>query len=201
MNQPVEAYPLCWPDGWKRTHPSHRDWLRGRLESTGKVRDRVIDEVRLMGGTGLIISSNVPVRRDGLMYSNVKEPDDPGVAVYFTYQKKPMCFACDRYTNVSDNVRAIALTINAIRGLARWGASDMMERAFRGFTALPEKATAPWREVLGFDAFEDVTPDDLDAKFRDLVKIHHPDQGGDAEAFRRVVEARHQAKQELTQGA
>src|SRR3546814_19053229 len=48
-----------------------------------------------------------------------------------------MTFACDRWDTVRDNVRAIGKTIEAIRGIERWGASDMMERAFSAFEALP----------------------------------------------------------------
>jgi hypothetical protein len=48
-----------------------------------------------------------------------------------------MCFACDRWDSVADNVQAIRKTIEALRGIERWGTGDMVQRAFAGFVALP----------------------------------------------------------------
>jgi hypothetical protein len=76
-----------------------------------------------MGGTGVILSTNIPLRNDGLPYANSREPNDPGVAVYFRYQKRDLCFACDAYTSVRENAYAIAKTVEALRGIERWGAS------------------------------------------------------------------------------
>ena len=46
-------------------------------------------------------------------------------------------------------MQAIAKTIEALRGINRWGTGDMMEAAFKGFSALPAPDTnKPWREVL-----------------------------------------------------
>ena len=89
-----------------------------------------------MGGSGVILSTNIPLRNDGLPYANSREPNDPGVAVYFQHKKREMCFACDAFKTVRENAYSIGKTIEALRGIERWGASDMMERAFRGFAAL-----------------------------------------------------------------
>jgi hypothetical protein len=123
-------------------------------------------------------------------------PHDPGVAIYFDYQGKMMSFACDQYLNVTSNLHAIGLTIEALRGIRRWGASDMMERAFRGFTALPE---AGWRTVLGLGL--NATPDDVEAAFKRLAKEYHPDKpennGVDPAKFDAIVKAREQARKEF----
>jgi len=48
--------------------------------------------------------------------------------------------ACDLFTEVRLNMHAIGLTIEAMRQIHRCGASNMLERAFRGFVAaLPAK--------------------------------------------------------------
>ena len=192
----VEAYPLYWPDGWKRTER----WRRGASRfKTGfaVARDALINEIKRLGGKQIVLSTNIPLRNDGLPYASAKEPDDSGVAVYFTYKQKPMCFACDRFTYVRENIQAVAKTIEAIRGIERWGASDMMERAFTGFTALPEKASQPWREVLGVGGEGFISMDVVNSRFNELVKKHHPDMGGDRVKFEAVVEARKQAAMEL----
>lgn len=45
--------------------------------------------------------------------------------------------ACDQFKEVRLNMAAIVMTIKAIRQIERCGASSLLERAFRGFSALP----------------------------------------------------------------
>jgi hypothetical protein len=158
----------------------------------------VFAAVRALGGRNLILSTNVPVRNDGLPYgSGVSEPQDRGAAVYFQYKDKPVTMACDRFFRVSQNVRALALSIECIRALQRYGASELMERAFRGFTALEEKGREHWREVLDLPREGIVTAEQVESNFRALAKVMHPDAGGDAEAFQAIVIARENARKDL----
>ena len=175
----AEAYPLQWPAGWTRTSPGRRE--RGAFKTTfAKARDELMSEISRMGGRLPVLSSNLALRRDGLPYANQTRIDDPGIAVYFEHKGKPMCFACDRYSSIEGNTQAIRLTIAALRGIERWGASDMMERAFTGFAALEAPATG-WRSVL------DAT--DPEGSYRRLRAAAHPDRGGDADQFQRVQRA------------
>lgn len=151
-----------------------------------------------MGGTNIVVSTNLPLFRDGYPMTSAMEPRDTGVAVYFKLNGKPKAFACDRFIHVSENIQAIAKTIEALRGIERWGASDMMERAFSGFNALTNGPSEDWREVLGFQMFEAVTRKLVESHYRELVKLHHPDMGGDREVFERVMRAREAAIEELT---
>lgn len=189
----IERYPLTWPAAWKRTPYSQR--VRGRFSRQPiTVRNMVMDEVRLLGGSTAIISSNVAVRLDGLPYVSQSAVSDSGVAVYFSYRGKPMVFARDRYVNVWANLQAIAMTIAALRGIKRWGASDMMEKAFTGFGALPEPS---WRRTLGLDQESSVSIDQVESAFRRLCHDAHPDVGGSDARFREIEEARRQAREEL----
>jgi hypothetical protein len=175
----VDAFPLQWPQGWTRTTPYRRE--RGAFKTTfAKARDELMAEISRMGGRHPVLSSNLALRRDGLPYAQQTRIEDPGIAVYFDYKGRPMCFACDRYVSIEANTRAIQLSIAAIRGLERWGASDMMERAFTGFVAL-EAPRGDWRDVLD--------PADPEGSYRRLRSQHHPDKGGDAQAFDRVQRA------------
>lgn len=143
----------------------------------------------MLGGTELIISTNVPLRRDGMISGHRATIWDPGVAVYFTYQKRPMCFACDRWDEVGDNLRAIAKTIEALRGIARWGTGDMIQQAFTGFTALPVPES--WWQVLGLKG-PNVTEAEIKSAYRRLISEHHPDTGGDTDKAARINRARDQ---------
>lgn len=46
--------------------------------------------------------------------------------------------ACDTFREVRLNMCAIVLTLHAIRQIERCGTSSLLERAFKGFSALPE---------------------------------------------------------------
>jgi hypothetical protein len=184
----VESYPLYWPDGWKRNNYHYGSAFRQTL---GRARDYLLKQVSMLGGTKVILSTNVPVRLDGLPYANSREPDDPGVAIYFDYKRHPMSFACDQYRLVRDNIYAIGLTINALRGIERWGASDMMERAFKGFTALPP---AGWRSILGVGF--GCSLEEAENAFREKVHEGHPDKGGNMD-MDVLVQARNEARREL----
>ncbi len=188
---PIEAFPLTWPFGRPRTELHRRTWSNFKT-GFGKARDQCLREIRTLGGRQAIISSNLPLRNDGLPYANARPGDDAGVAVYFTYKGKQMCFACDRWAKIEDNMHAIALTIGALRGVARWGTGDMMEAAFTGFAALPApgQTSAPgWRELFGFAPDEVVT--------RTARSEAHPDRPtGNAERFDVIQKAYEIAQQE-----
>jgi hypothetical protein len=192
----IEAYPLCWPGGYKRTPQGSRKRASFQT-SLGTARDHLLEQVRLLGGRNVILSSNMPIRQDGIFYANALNPQDPGVAVYFEFKGNPMCFACDRWYHAQDNVRALGKTIEALRGIERWGASDMMERAFLGFKSLPENATQSWRTTLQFPVEAVVSKEMIESRYRDLAKTHHPDKGGDSAKFAEIHTAREIALREV----
>lgn len=148
----TEAYPLQWPVG--RPRISRKE--RSRFDvSFAKARDELFRELSLMGARLPVLSTNIPLRRDGLPYANQPEPDDTGVAIYFTWKDRQMSFACDRWDRVRDNIQAIRHTISALRGLERWGTGDMIEAAFRGFEALPPPKSKDWWDVIGVSRSDD----------------------------------------------
>lgn len=188
----AEAYPLAWPAGWPRAKRKSRS---GFDMSFAKGRDELMRELRLMGARYPLLSSNVPLRRDGLPYAAQREPDDPGVAVYFMWQGKQMTFACDRWDRVKDNVRAIGKTIEALRGIERWGASDMMERAFSAFEALPAPdgvVTLSCWQILDLEL--GASEMDIERAYREKAKAAHPDKGGSREEWDQLRSAYDQAK-------
>lgn len=182
MSDAIDAYPLTWPPGRKRT--SYKETPRFKTPLGTAIRNVQL-EVERLGGGNLVISSNMPLRRDGFPSSRGLT-GDCGVAVYFNLKKKPMCFACDRWSSVEGNMQAIALTIGALRGVERWGSGQMVEQAFTGFLALP----APEQpfQVLGVSA--NATATEVDEAHRRLAMKHHPDRGGDADQMARINAAR-----------
>lgn len=198
----IEAYPLYWPEGRKKTMPFHREGARFDT-SFARARDNVVDQVELLCGryskTNLIVSTNIALRRDGLPLANQKQPLDTGVAVYFDYKGKQVCFACDRWKKIEDNMQAISKTIEALRGIARWGTGDMLEAAFKGFAALPApSAKRTWREVMTFGE-STPTRDQMQQRYRELASMRHPDKaGGSHDAMTELNQARAEAEKEIT---
>ena len=132
----TEAYPLAWPGGWPRT-PSHARESDRRFHgknyrlSVGRARDQLLDELRLLGATNLLVSSNLPTRSDGLLHSDPRRVDDPGISVWFRYKNKQMVMARDGYISVAGNLRSLGLAIEGLRQLERHGGSLMLEHASR----------------------------------------------------------------------
>ena len=84
----TNSHPLRRPDGWPRTEDRDRsDFLMGwnRLSKTPlpAQTSRLHDEVRLLGATDIVLSTNHPVRQDGGMANLVRRMEDPGAAVHF----------------------------------------------------------------------------------------------------------------------
>lgn len=186
----TNGYPLQWPQGYERSkRPQH-----SRFKATmGKATQTLILEINRLGGSAPIISSNIPLRNDGLPRATYKKLEDDGVAVYFTYKGSQMVLCCDKWDCVADNIQAVCKTIEALRGLDRWGVSDMLDRAFMGFKALPDSArTKHWWEVL--DVACDSSSDEIHSAYRRLAKLCHPDTGGDPQQFRELNQAYEAAK-------
>jgi hypothetical protein len=207
LSQSIQAYPLQWPVGWKRTtarshakfHGTTSKWVAttpGNGYTRRDKRDLTINEgiQRVRGELGrmgvpdhdIVISTNLPLRLDGLPRGDARNPDDPGAAVYWRKGKDMRCMAIDEYFRVADNLAAIAATLEAMRAIERHGGAAILDRAFTGFTALP--SPEQWFQVLGVPAT--ATREQITAAHRRLAMEHHPDRGGTAEQMARINQAR-----------
>lgn len=128
------AYPLSWPDGWKRTAPGFRASAKfSKYGAQLSIRDavqRLIGELDRMGipDRNVIVSTNVKPGLDGMPRSDARVPIDPGAAVYWRKNEKQLmrCMAIDRYTRVADNLAAIAATLEAMRVMATFEEFDFL---------------------------------------------------------------------------
>ncbi len=171
------AYPLTWPENWPRT--IRRTISRFQV-TFGQAHRDLIRELKSLGATNVVISSNMELRNDGLPYAAEanKKLADPGVAVYFLLKKRAMVMARDLYQTPAANLRCIGCAVHDLRMLEQHGGSFMMERAFSGFAALPNPSAAkPWWEVLGVS--KNANPPDIIHAHRKLAQKYHPDNGGD----------------------
>ncbi len=209
-----QPFPLQWPDNQPRTPPPSRERARFKVTLVEAVEDLLVELDRMGDVHSVAITSDLPTRQDGLPLSS-GSCDDPGVAVYFVHNGMERVFACDRWDRPAANIRAIGLTLQALRSVERWAASGMVTRVFEGFAALPAGEIAPnpastpqkrtWREVLHLDAVmlrENplLNADVLEivrARHRALIRKAHPDAGGTNEAAAELNVALQEAEREL----
>jgi hypothetical protein len=132
-------------------------------------------------------------RQDGRPYADAKA-EHPGVIFSIDSRHGHLSYPCDTFTTWQDNLRAIALALEALRKVDRYGVTKRGEQ-YRGFLAL-EATAAPAGFATASDAlaflidligeplqFEDLKPA---VALRRAQRIAHPDAGGDPSTFQRV---------------
>lgn len=203
----ADAYPLAWPDGWPRTPGQQRADGRfqfKRVAGDGQrrpwtfalARDALTEELRKMAASGVVVSTNFVLGRNGQPREDRRRPADEGVAIYFTRRGQQFAMACDRYTRAEENMRSLALALDAMRQLDRHGGGVMMEKAFAGFVALPAPPSC-W-EVLGLA--ETATQHQVQSAFRSLARRAHPDAGGSTADMATLNSARDEALRRIGAG-
>lgn len=179
----VDRFPLQWPVGRRRTPANQRKTGRFTQQAEGHNYRRMVpvtiatalkrldNEIERIGAKLPVLSSNLDLRLDGRPRSGQREPDDPGVALYYQLNGRPYCLPCDTYHGAADNIAAIAAHIEATRAIERYGVATVAEM-FAGFAALPAPATKrPWWEVLNVHPVASV--DDIRAAHRKAAMRHH----------------------------
>lgn len=135
------------------------------------------------------------LRIDGQVRASAR-PASPAVAIAFEPVRGPLTFRCDRYEASAwgasgqapwqANVRAIALTLEALRAVDRYGATRSGEQytGYRALTAAP--TTDPWSTL----ATTLDTPVETLRRWHAAgwlrsraMRIAHPDLGGSEDAW------------------
>jgi len=197
MKNHITASPLTWPEGWVREEyeVSSRFGKWNKRISIAAAITFILDQLRLMGvpSFDVIISTNLKLRNDGLPYSNQREPRDNGSAVWWSKNDIQQVIALDKYDRIADNIYAIGKTLEAMRGIERWGGGEILNRTFTGFVALPDLST-DWRSILGHPK----TLAEARFMYHRARILAHPDKGGTKEKYHEVTEAFELAKKELS---
>lgn len=151
------------------------------------------------------------LRLDGQLRANARTAS-PAVGVSIESRKMgALLFVCGKFPQWQDNVRAIALGLEALRKVDRYGITQSAEQ-YRGWQALPPGMPMPAAKMTVDEAAElliehggitgeggigSYVPTDLINNperagrcYRNAVKTHHPDVGGNPETFRKLTDAR-----------
>lgn len=207
-----------WPAG-KLLTDDQREY--SRFSATWRDTLQILErEISNLGANELVLqvaADERAMRLDGGLRADAK-PTHPGVIVSFETRKYgPLRYFTDRFKGSGyggylngwqSNVRAIALGLEALRKVERYGIANRGEQ-YTGWKQLGSgievgPAGAPMTVDEAARLLCDATMDEIgedpsdvgrvasvaNSLWREAAKLHHPDAGGDPEAFRRLTQAR-----------
>lgn len=184
-----------WPGKQRNPRPSD---FSAKYGDTLNLLER---ELRAIGAKKIIIQAYFrenQIRNDGWPYSSVN-PSRPGVILTFESKKGTLNLPCDTFMVWHDNLRAIALSLEALRKVDRYGVTQNNEQ-YKGWAQLEapaaggmsNEAAARFVEArcgIGWPAILS------DANiYRDAYKAAamncHPDRGGTHDLFVTLQQAK-----------
>jgi len=173
-------------------HGTESSLFRSTWTSTQDILER---EIRMLRGRDVVLMLDVAeagIRLDGKLRADAA-PFTSRVAVAFESPSKgALLFCCGRYRKWQDNVRAIALGLEALRAVDRHGIIRSTEQ-YDGFRQIgATSATEDWVSTLSAYSgwSHDAVRADREGAYKAAVKTAHPDNGGTSQAFARVQAAR-----------
>jgi hypothetical protein len=200
----IYHYPLQWPVGWPRSNSYGAS--AGFQVSYEQAEKELGEELERLGADSAYISTDQELRMDGQPRRD-RQPSSTAVAVFFVRKGATLCIPCDKFNSVRDNLRAVGLTVEAIRRMERYGTSQMVEATLQGFKSLPSggstgsaefhnvpSSTGSWWEVLQVSP---TTEEEIvRAAWRRLTARYHPDGSEpDSGKYQQVQEAFKQYKE------
>lgn len=146
-------------------------------------------ELVMLGAERIVLGLDLPeskIRADGLPRADAKA-DSPRVQLAFTTAfNEPLVFNVDAFIDWRDNIRAIALGLESLRRVDRYGITRSGEQ-YRGWKQLP-MSTDPADAIQTREQAQAVL--DAHGGLGKAIRATHPDTGGDPVEFRKVMRAR-----------
>lgn len=183
-------------------HPAPRRRKRAQFRATYQRTLQDLDrELEAIQGRArnVILAAGFPpskIRRDGFPYSGAR-PEHPAVTLHFEINGQPAAFPCDTFETFEDNLRAIVLSLEALRAVDRYGVTRNQEQ-YKGWLRLeaaksdPAEVLRKANRTLGWSA-DDIraaSKENLHAIYRAAMANVHPDRpGGSHEATVAVQQA------------
>lgn len=154
-------------------------------------------EAELLGARRLVLQVDLQasqIRRDGLPKDGARYGSNPGVIVSFDSKHGPLRYATDAYASWKANLRAIALALEDLRAVDRYGVSKRGEQ-YRGWAAITagtggglfstrDEAETWLRKVAAEEGID--TWASWEALYRALARRLHPDTGSSEELFKHL---------------
>jgi hypothetical protein len=139
------------------------------------------------------------IRNDGMLRGDARMRG-PGIVLSFESKFGPLSYPCDRFMRWQDNLRAIALSLEALRAVDRYGVTRRAEQ-YRGWKALTLRGDDEFQNADEAAAFlarhhpgatRAALLSDIEAArraYKHAAAANHPDRGGAADLFSRITAA------------
>lgn len=134
-----------WPGKLRQPHERIKAPFKSGATETMRLLDR---ELRMVAAESPVVQLALGLggfTQDGRPYVNAR-PTHPGVIVSFSKpvrlagesrpRKVPLAFPADRYTTWESNLRAVAIALEDLRRIDRYGVTQSSEQ-YTGFKSLP----------------------------------------------------------------
>lgn len=143
---PIETWPAGELTENRKSHPFRKSvpnsWGGGTHTVSGidwtATMDLLDRELRMIEAENVVLQMAVTdyhIRNDGWIRANAS-PEHPGVILTFDSKHGPLSYPCDQFTDWQANIRAIALALEALRKVDRYGVTKTGEQ-YRGWKQLP----------------------------------------------------------------
>lgn len=178
----------------------------------GKIQAGLKTELATLGVSRAVIQADIEesdLRIDGLPRASARFRSGRVILSFTHPNAGPLSYPCGRFADLWANIRAITLTLQALRAVDRYGVTRGSEQ-YTGWKQLPPSGTAI--VLADFASVEDaarfllrtagasISMGDVDAVVRQAdrlsmiyrlaSKVTHPDAGGSEHAMARVNAAR-----------
>jgi hypothetical protein len=189
---------LDWPTGFERTDDADREPNNRIKVSLAQAFDGVEQELARLGVDegSYRYDFDAPQRKtDQRPYSRAN-PDDPGFVLRWKMDAANYAVACDAYSRLRDNVRAIGLYLREKRKMEQrpveTGESEFanarLPPAGEDQAVVAAEAATPAHQILGVDP--DASDEEVQEAARERLLEAHPDHGGSAAELAEIRNAR-----------
>ena len=157
-------------------------------------------ELTALGASGVVLRGGFktrPARLDGWPQANTAASHPAVILSFRDAENRALSFPCDRYRTYEDNVRAIALSLEALRAVDRFGVTKRSEQ-YTGFKAIEAPKTWTIEDAAQFLAVktgimqvEIIAGDGIyRAAYRRAAMSLHPDSGGNPHEWKLLQDAK-----------
>ncbi|MFC4436991.1 MULTISPECIES: J domain-containing protein [Natrialbaceae] len=183
---------LEWPPEFDRTPTDERTRNNSFDVSLAKAFDDLEAELSRLDVDDFRYSFDAQQRkRDQRPYARAN-PNDPSFVLHWSMGGEQYAVACDRFSQLRDNVRTVGLYVREKRKMEQrpvvTGESEFANARLPPADEEPIATEVPPHEIL--DVAPNTSESDVRRAFREKVKDAHPDNGGSTAAFRRVKDAK-----------
>jgi hypothetical protein len=173
---------------------------RGNFSAAWAVTLDVLDrELHYLGAKDVLLQVAIPAnqfRLDGFPRATARQ-EHPGIILTMNTNVGALSYPCDTFLRWEDNLRAVALALEALRKVDRYGVTKRGEQ-YQGFLALEARPADEWTDTEAVLTWLRTITDRIPAQgntpahlIRLAQRRTHPDAGGTATDFDRVTRAEH----------